>query len=595
MGKGTLFAMASWGIKPKTSATTGAEIEAAEAAKREQNEKALKEMREEAARALQLGSPSSGSMSSGKRPVCMTSEAIRKRRERAHNKKKKQKAPREKAAVDAEKAAVEPEAETHYEDSRGRKRKRKMLRSIAGASGVTGKKGKRLYSDTEKEMLLEECAAQQKKTIGALDYGVVARELARKHPVLFGKGAPGMAEHGIGRQTVRHIVLRAAKKDQAQDGRGRPPALPQVLTLMILAALTSVVEARSTIVSGPMLQPVAIGVIIATGHATLLQEGRNGRGVFCCGLDYVRGLIRGAGWTCVRPQGDTRKVPDNWRCLRWLMVLRLAYFIFVHEIPRALVINADHTGIMFTQVVPPSLLSSHCPPTLFPVSPLSLSPSPAPLRSQPTTLVLRSRAARGSRRRPRRQRTRASRAMATNDSLPYLPRHLQPAKCFLIRCLRPLLQSLCGVEAPIQPTLLPQSPSFACRQVVLEGKTSGSLPNFSLKKKNTLYVKTREAPNSKQRKESEKPQSSACFKLNSLINTTSLCMISAIARVANIASFCVTPNHWSDDVTSRAYMEDVAVPYFKKEIEALRARDASLIKPFGEQVCVLIVDCWCER
>ena len=32
------------------------------------------------------------------------------------------------------------------------------------------------------------------------------------------------------------------------------------------------------------------------------------------------------------------------------MVLRLAYFVLVHEVPRALVINADHTGIMFTQV-----------------------------------------------------------------------------------------------------------------------------------------------------------------------------------------------------------------------------------------------------
>ena len=30
------------------------------------------------------------------------------------------------------------------------------------------------------------------------------------------------------------------------------------------------------------------------------------------------------------------------------MVLRLAYFVFIHEIPPELVINADHTGIMLT-------------------------------------------------------------------------------------------------------------------------------------------------------------------------------------------------------------------------------------------------------
>ena len=45
-------------------------------------------------------------------------------------------------------------------------------------------------------------------------------------------------------------------------------------------------------------------------------------------------------------------------------------------------------------------------------------------------------------------------------------------------------------------------------------------------------------------------------------------------------------------VTSKAYVKDVAVPYFKKKIEALREADASQCKPFGEQVCILVIDCW---
>ena len=57
------------------------------------------------------------------------------------------------------------------------------------------------------------------------------------------------------------------------------------------------------------------------------------------------------GWRAVRPQGDTRKLPKGWEDLRWAMVLRLAYFVFIHDLPKPLVINADHTGIMFTQVV----------------------------------------------------------------------------------------------------------------------------------------------------------------------------------------------------------------------------------------------------
>ena len=60
----------------------------------------------------------------------------------------------------------------------------------------------------------------------------------------------------------------------------------------------------------------------------------------------------------------------------------------------------------------------------------------------------------------------------------------------------------------------------------------------------------------------------------------------------NIGSFCVTANHWSDEVTSVGYVQDIAVPYFKKKICDLRKNDPSACKPFGEQVCVLIVDCW---
>jgi len=62
--------------------------------------------------------------------------------------------------------------------------------------------------------------------------------------------------------------------------------------------------------------------------------------------------------------------------------------------------------------------------------------------------------------------------------------------------------------------------------------------------------------------------------------------------LANIASSCCTSNHWSDDVTSKAYVSSILVPYFKQKVEAIRLVDPALCKPFGEQVCVLIVDCW---
>ena len=67
-----------------------------------------------------------------------------------------------------------------------------------------------------------------------------------------------------------------------------------------------------------------------------------------CSVNFIRELIKERGWKNVRPCGDTRKVPDNYVTLRWLMVLRLAYFVLVHSIPHELCLNGDHTGIMFT-------------------------------------------------------------------------------------------------------------------------------------------------------------------------------------------------------------------------------------------------------
>jgi len=244
--------------------------------------------------------------------------------------------------------AADVEKETHHTDERGRKRRLKKIRSIAAPSGTVGAGDARVFSPTEKELIIEQAKKMAKVQVGSKpDYAGVARELQRLHPTLFGRGAPGMQDGGIGRQVVRQIVTRAPK-GEVSDARGRPPALPQACLLMIMAAFTSVVSVRATLVSAPMLQPIAIAIIISAGHGGLLHEGRKRRGLFVCSVRFIRELIKERGWKNVRPCGDTRKVPDNYVTLRWLMVLRLAYFVLVHSIPHELCLNGDHTGIMFT-------------------------------------------------------------------------------------------------------------------------------------------------------------------------------------------------------------------------------------------------------
>ena len=217
-----------------------------------------------------------------------------------------------------------------------------------------------------------------------------------------------------------------------------------------------------------MLQPIAIEIIIQQGYGSLLSQGRQ-RGVFCCGLNYIRLIMRERGWRCVRPQGDTRKLPDDWAAKRWLMVLRLAYFVFVHEIPKSLVINADHTGIMFTQV-------------------------------KGRMWITKDQAKAGDKsvkgHGGKRQFTLLASTSASGETLPH--------------------------------------------QAVVQGKTAACLPKWGIHYSTSLAAMPMNS----------KCVMSACFVL-----------ASAVSNVANVASFCTTANHWSDNVTSKAYMKDIAVPY----------------------------------
>jgi hypothetical protein len=42
-------------------------------------------------------------------------------------------------------------------------------------------------------------------------------------------------------------------------------------------------------------------------------------------------------------------------------------------------------------------------------------------------------------------------------------------------------------------------------------------------------------------------------------------------RCQHLGSFCTTDNHWADDVTSKALVKDIVVPFFRRKINQLRA------------------------
>jgi len=113
-------------------------------------------------------------------------------------------------------------------------------------------------------------------------------------------------------------------------------------------------------------------------------------------------------------------------------------------------------------------------------------------------------------------------------------------------------------------------------QVVVEGKTSQSLPSF---RGAVRWIQTGFGIPEKLRKLYKKPQNTRCF------------VPDPPGSIPGIGSACVTSSHWSDNITSKAIVRDIIVPFFRKRIHALRAGGIACL-PFGVQVCICVWDLW---
>jgi hypothetical protein len=407
----------------------------------------------------------------------------------------------------------EAEKETHYTDGRGRCRKRKMTRTrVQGGSSSVSAKGYRQWSPTEKQIVVTTFEKVNRGNVGAPLLAASVRALVAKHPKLFSKTAGGPSD--ISRAQVKTIV-EAHFAGEKSDGRGRPPALPKWLQTLVLVGLSAVVGSRATLFSAHLLQPVAMGIIIANGAGSLLNasrreevcEGKRRRGLFCGGVGWLRALLHSEGWKSVKPQGDTRKLPSDWASLRRNLLLRLAYMVFTHMVPPQLVINPDHTGIMFTQ---------------------------------------------------------------HKGSMWISPERVE-AKDKSVKGHGDKRQFTCLAATAADGTMLPH-------QVVMQGSTSRCLPQWVPPNGEAHYFRSSLAA------QNSKGHLTVCFVL--------CCATSLMETVGSIASFCCTANHWSDNVTSKAYIKDVADPYFRKTVDRLHKEDPSKCQEYGKQICVVLVDCW---
>ena len=91
-----------------------------------------------------------------------------------------------------------------------------------------------------------------------------------------------------------------------------------------------------------LLRPIAIGVLCSLGLGSKLKAGC---GHFCASVNWIREITGVCGWRSTGSYGDSRKLPGNYESQGLDFKHRLAALVFRYNIPKALVVNGDHTGV----------------------------------------------------------------------------------------------------------------------------------------------------------------------------------------------------------------------------------------------------------
>jgi hypothetical protein len=167
---------------------------------------------------------------------------------------------------------------------------------------------------------------------------------------------PGYNRAGrkLSRALLRAWVLKAAESALQEPNEyglivtkaGRNPTVSAELYEELKSMVKSLAATRSIRVCTSSMQPVVRTLIVHKLGAEVLRPGSGG---FVCGRTFLRQLAKDAGLRWRKPYGDARKPPADADEQIADMILRLAYLMKEHSIPRALVLNFDHTGLHFMQ------------------------------------------------------------------------------------------------------------------------------------------------------------------------------------------------------------------------------------------------------
>lgn len=127
---------------------------------------------------------------------------------------------------------------------------------------------------------------------------------------------------------------------------GRPPVVPEELYEELKQTILALARTRAMRVCATSMIPIVRPIVIHRLGAEVIRPGKGG---FMVGHAFIKKLAHDAGLKWRKPYGDARKPPPDAEAQIEDMRRRLAYLMKEHMIPRALVLNFDHTGMHFIQ------------------------------------------------------------------------------------------------------------------------------------------------------------------------------------------------------------------------------------------------------
>eukprot|EP00955_Chlamydomonas_euryale_P077688 363001-Chlamydomonas_euryale.AAC.1 len=158
--------------------------------------------------------------------------------------------------------------------------------------------------------------------------------------------ADRMPEQQRHEEALRGVKLRGGAAGSCIKNGSLPAPLLQLLKDTVVEAVDGEIPGLSSASMRPML----MAAVEQSEYASVLKTPHNPAGWFHCSRSWIRKLWSSMGMRIRSGTTAAQKLPEDWEERLELWKLQIAYTVFINDIPPALVINVDQTGINLVPV-----------------------------------------------------------------------------------------------------------------------------------------------------------------------------------------------------------------------------------------------------